>query len=118
MSSTSTVCDTTVERLASHAPLARETALPGDATRLTPNVLSVRHWSRLVGGLLYASSPRVRWSELLRRTFDIDVLACPACHGRIQIVETVADKSAARRVLERLGITPDAPSPVRARETN
>ena len=36
---------------------------------LAPNILSVRHWSRLLGGLLYATSPRVRWPELLRRTF-------------------------------------------------
>lgn len=116
MSSISTVCDTTVESHAPHATLARETTPREDVTRLTPNIIRVRHWSRLLGGLLYASSPRVRWSELLRRTFDVDVLACPACHGRIQIVETVADKSAARRVLERLGITPDAPSAVRARD--
>ena len=38
---------------------------------LTPNTLGVRHWSRLLGGLLYASSPRLSWSKLLRRTFDI-----------------------------------------------
>lgn len=40
-------------------------------TRLTPNVLSVRHWSPLLGGVLYAPSRRVRSSELLRRTFDV-----------------------------------------------
>jgi hypothetical protein len=30
-----------------------------DAIVLAPNVLSVSHWSRLVGGLLYAASPRI-----------------------------------------------------------
>ncbi len=32
----------------------------GDVAFLTPNVLGVRHWSRLLGGLLYATSPRGR----------------------------------------------------------
>jgi hypothetical protein len=43
-----------------------------DVVLLTPNTLGVRHWSRLLGGLLYATSPRLSWSMLLRRTFDID----------------------------------------------
>jgi hypothetical protein len=88
----------------------------GDVTNLAPNILSVRHWSRLLGGLLYATSPRLRWPELIRRTFDVDVLECPKCHGRIRIVETVAQADAARRILERLGVPVDAPRLARARD--
>ena len=43
---------------------------------LTPNVLGVKHWNRLLGGTLYAASPRVDWASLLRRSFEVDVLAC------------------------------------------
>lgn len=32
-----------------------------DVTSLAPNILGVRHWSRLLGGLLYATSPRLQW---------------------------------------------------------
>jgi hypothetical protein len=32
----------------------------------------VKHWSRLLGGLLYAASPCVDWATLLRRTFEVD----------------------------------------------
>jgi Putative transposase len=33
--------------------------------QLTPNILGLRHWSRLLDGLLYAIAPRLRWSQLL-----------------------------------------------------
>ena len=86
-----------------------------DVMTLVPNIVSVRHWSRLLGGLLYATSPRLRWPELLRRTFDVDVLECPTCHGRLRIVETVVETDAARQILERLGLV-DPPRLVRARD--
>jgi hypothetical protein len=41
----------------------------GDIIMLTPNVISVGHWDRLLGGLLYATQPRVDWATLLRRSF-------------------------------------------------
>jgi hypothetical protein len=37
----------------------RAAPLADDVIRLAPNVISVRHWDRLLGGLLYAVSPRV-----------------------------------------------------------
>jgi hypothetical protein len=57
-------------------------ACPGDIVALAPNVLSIRHWDRLMGGALYAATPRVDWAPLLRRAFDVDVLRCPRCQGR------------------------------------
>lgn len=87
-----------------------------ELTKLAPNILSVRHWSRILGGLLYATSARLRWSELLRRTFDVDVLQCPKCHGRLRIIEAVVAADAARQILERVGLPSDAPRLVRARD--
>ncbi len=40
---------------------------PGDVIALAPNVLSVRHWDRLMGGALYAATPRIDWANLLRQ---------------------------------------------------
>jgi hypothetical protein len=48
---------------------------------LAPNILSVKHWDRLLGGALYAVTPRVDWASLLRRSFDTDVLQCVSCGG-------------------------------------
>jgi len=40
------------------APPARGSSpRPGDVVRLAPNILSVTHWDRLLGGLRYATSP-------------------------------------------------------------
>jgi hypothetical protein len=63
--------------MAGSAPAA-ECPLPpfvtGEVTQLTPNVISMLH-----DGALLATSPRVDWAALLRRTFEVDVLACPEC---------------------------------------
>jgi hypothetical protein len=83
---------------------------------LAPNTLRVRHRSRLLGGLLYATSPRLSWSKLLRRTFDIDILDCAKCHGRLRVVAAIADVRGARRILERLGVPSAAPEAARARD--
>ena len=87
-----------------------------DVVLLTPNTLGARHWARLLGGLLYATSPRLSWSMLLRRTFDIDILDCAKCHGRLQVVAAIADVRGARRILERLGVPSAAPEAARARD--
>lgn len=36
-------------------------------------------------------TPRVDWAELLRRTFDFDVLACVRCGGKGRVSEDVSD---------------------------
>lgn len=70
----------------------------------------------LLGGLLYATSPRLSWSKLLRRTFDIDTLDCAKCHGRQQVVAAIVDVRDARRILERLGVPSEAQRAARARD--
>jgi hypothetical protein len=83
---------------------------------LSPNVLGVRHWSRLLDGTLLARSPRVDWASLLRRTFEIDVLQCAGCGGRLRILGSVADPAAARAILHTLGLRTAAPRAARARD--
>ena len=83
---------------------------------LAPNVLSVQHWHRLEEGLLYAATPRVDWPTLLRRTFDIDVLQCPRCEGRLRILSVITDEPVVARILPALGLPTDAPTVARARD--
>jgi hypothetical protein len=45
--------------------------------------ISVRHLDRLLGGRLLATSPRLDWATLLRRTYAVDVLACVRCGSAI-----------------------------------
>ena len=52
------------------------------------------------------------WHELLRRVFEIDVLCCPKCGGRLRLLCTVHDGFSARRYLQ--GVSAQAP-PAEAR---
>ena len=78
-----------------------------EVTQLTPNVISVRHWRRLHDGALLATSPRVDWAALLRRTFEVDVLACPKCRGRLKVVAVITEPEPVRRILEHLHMPRD-----------
>jgi hypothetical protein len=90
--------------------------VPATTILLAPNVLSVKHWSRLAEGALYTASRRVPWGRLLRRTFAVDVQECPKCHGRLRVIGTVLDPFAARAILARLALPTAAPSLARARD--
>lgn len=50
-------------------------------------------------------------AELLRRTFALDVLACPDCGGRLRLVATIADRRAIAKILAHLGLPLDPPRP-------
>ena len=58
---------------------------------------------------------RVPWAELLRKVFAIDVLACPVCQGRLELVAFIAEPTVARRILDHLGLASQAPPIERAR---
>jgi Putative transposase/Transposase zinc-binding domain len=90
--------------------------LPGDVIQLAPNIISVKHWDRLLGGVLYAVQPRVDWATLLRRSLSVDVLECPRCHGRLRVVAVITERAPVRRILAHLGMPTDAPPVARARD--
>lgn len=59
-----------------------------------------------------APHPRPRnysWAELMRRVFEVDVLECPACHGRMRILAAIHPPEATRAILECLGLPTRAP---------
>jgi hypothetical protein len=89
---------------------------PAPAALFAPHILSVRHWNRLAEGALYASSRRVAWGPLLRRTFGADVQQCPKCHGRLSVIGTVFDPVAAHAILLHLALPTAAPTLARARD--
>ncbi len=64
------------------SPSAKVSA--SDDTATTPNP---RHWA---------------WADLMRRAFDIDVLACPRCGGRMRLIATIEDPDAIRAILAAL----------------
>jgi hypothetical protein len=101
-------------QLAPDMPLM--TARPSDVIALAPNVLSVRHWDRLVSGALYAATPRLDWPSLLRRSFDVDVMKCPKCQGRLRVLAVITEREPVQRILAHLGVPTAAPPLARARD--
>jgi hypothetical protein len=49
------------------------------------------------------------WAELLRRTFLVDVLACP-CGAKRRVLSLVRDPDEIRRCLAHLGLPPEPPA--------
>jgi hypothetical protein len=56
------------------------------------------------------------WADLLRRTFAIDVLACPGCGGRLRLLATIADPAVIAQILRHLGLPVAVPVPAPARQ--
>ena len=50
------------------------------------------------------------WAELLKRTFEVDVLQCPRCKGRMKLVAMVTDPKSIARVLRHLKEPTDPPA--------
>ena len=42
-------------------------------------------------------------AALMRRAFDLDVLACPRCGGRLRVIATVQDPAVVRTILAHVG---------------
>ena len=51
------------------------------------------------------------WSELMKRVFAADVLACHLCGGRLCILATIRPPETTRKILEHLGL-PSRPPPL------
>ncbi len=52
----------------------------------------------------------------LRRSLGLDVLACPQCGGRLQLIALIDDPAVIGRILHHLGVSPEIPEarPARA----
>jgi hypothetical protein len=46
-----------------------------------------------------------------KRSFAVNVLACPRCGGRMRVVATIEDPVVIRKILTHLGLPTDVPPP-------
>ena len=49
------------------------------------------------------------WAQLLARTFAVDVLACPKCHGRMRLLAMVEEPANVARFLAAMGEATEVP---------
>ncbi len=78
-----------------------------------------RHRGSLTGTRARAPASRAgayQWADLMRRTFGVDVLACPRCGGRRRLVALIEQASVIQRILRHLGFPTHVPEarPARA----
>jgi len=72
----------------------------------------LRHPRRVLAA---SGSPALRtWAGLLSRTFQIDVLACPGCGGRLRLVSTIGHRAVIDKILRYLGLPVEIPEPAPA----
>jgi hypothetical protein len=62
-----------------------------------------------------ARTHRIPWAALLRKVYAIDVLACPECSGRMQLIAFIAEAKVAKRILDHLALDSTGPPVARAR---
>jgi len=53
---------------------------------------------------------------LLRRSFAVDVLQCPSCHGRMRVMAVLTKPESVQRICAHLGLATETPPPARARD--
>lgn len=58
---------------------------------------------------------RRRWTELMKRVFESDVLVCPDCEGKRKLVTFFTDGFVVRKILAHLGLDSEPPIPTPAR---
>ena len=57
---------------------------------------------------------RLAWATLMQRSWGVDVLDCPKCHGRMELVACIEDTVVAHKILDHLGLPtrgPPRPAP-------
>ncbi len=55
------------------------------------------------------------WADLMKRAFQIDVLECPVCSGRMKIIAEVTEPTVIKRFLAALDLSSEMPEIERAR---
>jgi hypothetical protein len=50
------------------------------------------------------------WAELMRRSFGFDVLACPRCGDRLELIALIDNPSVIRRILKHLAARGETPT--------
>jgi len=49
------------------------------------------------------------WATLMKRTFGLDVLECPKCHGRMKLIALIDQPAVIQKILKHLGLPADIP---------
>jgi hypothetical protein len=103
-------------REAAEGPAESGSAAGSAAGRSSPRVASGQATVAVpAGAAVPGERSLVRWADLLRRVFEIDVLHCARCGGRLRFVAAIDDPEVVRRILGHLGLPTSIAPPLPAR---
>ena len=57
----------------------------------------------------------IEWANLMRRTFDLDVLECPECGGRTKLISLIEKPEVIKKILDHVGLPSELPAAKAAR---
>jgi len=60
----------------------------------------------------------MRWAQLLKRVFDIDIERCPHCGGQLKPIAAIEDAAAIVRILAHVGLAAQPPPRAPARRVD
>ena len=52
----------------------------------------------------------MRWAQLLKRVFDIDIAQCPHCGGQLKLMAAIEEPAVIVRILTHLGLAAEPPT--------
>ena len=61
---------------------------------------------------------RMRWAQLLKRVFDIDIKRCPHCGGQLKFIAAIEEPAVIARILTHLGLAAQPPPRAPARRVD
>jgi hypothetical protein len=77
--------------------------------RLRPRVVLVPRPAPEAPPEVASPRGRIDWAGLLKRVFQVDVLECVRCPGRLRVLAYLTDRAAVRQILGHLGLPMDPP---------
>ena len=66
-------------------------------------------------GRMRSGASKLTWSDLLRRTYGVEVLRCVRCGGAVRLIATIMQPAVAKAILDHVGLPSDVPALRRAR---
>jgi hypothetical protein len=100
--------------LAPHAKLRPRIVARATSKEASPDLDAAATQTPRDSGLA-ARSRRKSWAQLLAHVFEIDILACERCGGRMKIIAAIRNRESLVAILQTLGLPTDPPTPASAR---